>query len=117
MHQLCACCRYRGLDFHRAIRVSYRIGVTNSFDFMEMMDDGEDGGVDVVDKNMRLPSLGFILLLLLFTIMLLTILIGETVFWFRGIAYLVRVQWSPHKRYPGFCYRVIRRVCIIYMFN
>lgn len=60
-----------------------------------MMADGEDGGVDDVDKA-RLPSLVLVLSLFfcLLTILLLTIIIGETVSWLRDIAYLVEVQRS-----------------------
>jgi len=64
-----------------AIRASKRFGVTNSFVFLAMTVDGEVGGVDDVDKG-RLPSLGVIslfLILFLLTILLLTIVIGETV--------------------------------------
>lgn len=66
------------------------------------MSDGENGGVDDVDK-VRLLTLVVILSLALslFTIQLLTIVIGETGGWLHGIAKLVRVQRSTRGQCPG----------------
>jgi len=80
------------------------------------MADGEDGGVDDTDKP-RLPSLGFVLslVLFLFTILLLTIVIGETVGWFCGIANLVWLESKGHSAGDArvYSYRVNRCVCIV----
>jgi len=81
-----------------------------------MMADGEDGGVDYTDK-LCLPSLGFVLslVLFLFMILLLTIIIGETVGWFCGIAYLVWLEFKGHSTGGSRIYsnRVSRCVCIV----
>jgi hypothetical protein len=73
-----------------AIRASKQFGITNSFVFLQMMADDGDCGVDDTDK-LRLPSLGFVLsfVLFLFTTLLFTIIIEETIGWFCSIVNLV----------------------------